>query len=104
MSLGRIRLHTPPPGGKLPPAMLHALAPFPIIIGLCGILAGLFWLVGVDADEDGGPSVGMSMVFGGYYLAFRVFRALRHDPMSVLPGFGFILGGAGLIWLGVEMW
>jgi hypothetical protein len=83
--------------------MLHAIAPMVIIVGACGVLLGLFWLAAAGAEEDGGPEPGLFYIFGFYYLALRVFRVLLDDPMSVLPGLGILLGGAGLIWLGVVM-
>jgi hypothetical protein len=33
-----------------------------------------------------------------------VIKALRNDPMSVLPAFGILIGSGGLIWLGTAMW
>jgi hypothetical protein len=83
--------------------MLHAIAPMVIIVGVCAAVVGLFWLAAAGSDQDGGPDTGLFYIFGLYYLALRVFRVLLDDPMSVLPGFGFLLGGAGLIWLGVIM-
>ena len=83
--------------------MLHAIAPMVIIIGACGALLGLLWLVAAGADNDGGPEPGLFYIFGFYYIALRVFRALLDEPMSVLPAFGILAGSAALIWLGVVM-
>ena len=83
--------------------MLHFLAPFPIIFGVIGIIAGLVWLIATGSDEDGGPSVGLFYIFGSWYIGMRVVKALFRDPMSVLPAFGLVGGGASLIWLGVFM-
>ncbi len=84
--------------------MLHFIAPMVIIIGACGAIVGLLWLVAAGSDDDGGPDSGLFYIFGFLYLALRVFRVLLDDPMSVLPGIGILVGGAGLIWLGVVMW
>ena len=83
--------------------MLHALAPFPIIIGVAGAILGLFWLGAAGSDDDGGPEPGLFYIFGVYYIALRVFKALLNDPMSVLPAFGILAASAALIWLGVIM-
>jgi hypothetical protein len=83
--------------------MLHFLAPFPIIIGVVGVIVGILWLVAVGSDDDGGPDRGLFFVFGAWYLALRVLKAFINDPMSVLPAFGILLGSAGLIWLGIVM-
>ena len=83
--------------------MLHFLAPFPIIIGVCGVIVGLLWLVAAGSEEDGGPDKGLFYVFGLWYIALRVFKALIDEPMSVLPAFGILLGSGALIWLGVIM-
>jgi hypothetical protein len=83
--------------------MLHAIAPMVIIVGACGVLLGLFWLVAAGSDGDGGPEPGLFYIFGFWYLTLRVFKALLDDPMSVLPAFGILLGSAGLIWLGIVM-
>lgn len=82
---------------------MSALAPFPIIFGILAIVLGLFWLVAAGSDENEGPDTGMFIVFGFYYMAARVMRQLFNDPVSVLPGFGFIVAGAGLIMLGFWM-
>jgi hypothetical protein len=83
--------------------VLHFLAPFPIIIGVVGIIVGLLWLSAAGSDEDGGPDTGLFFLFGIWYIAMRVMKALFDDPMSVLPAFGFVVGGALLIWLGIVM-
>ena len=82
---------------------MHYIAPIPIIFGIVSVIAGFLWLVAAGSEEDGGPSTGLFFAFGSYYLAMRVIKNLLREPMSVLPGFGFVLGGAGLIWLGVVM-
>ena len=82
---------------------MHYLAPFPIIIGIGGIIAGLLWLVGAGSDEDGGPDRGLFFLFGLWYIGLRVLKALFSDPMSVLPAFGILFVSAGLIWLGIIM-
>ena len=74
-----------------------------IIVGLAGALLGLFWLIAVGSEDGDGPRPGLFYVFGSWYLALRVVKALHNDPMSVLPAFGILAGGAGLIWLGVVM-
>lgn len=82
---------------------MHHLAPFPIIIGVIGVILGLLWLVSVGPEKDGGPNTGLFFVFGSWYLALRVFKALIDDPMSVLPAFGILIGSGVLIWIGVIM-
>lgn len=82
---------------------MHHIAPFPIIIGIVGVIFGLLWLSSAGAEDDGGPSAGMFFAFGWIYIAIRVLKQLSKDPMSVLPGFGFLLGGGALIWLGAIM-
>jgi hypothetical protein len=82
---------------------MHYLAPIPIICGIAGAIAGILWLVAAGPDEDGGPETSLFFLFGLWYIAMRVMRALVRDPMSVLPAFGILLGSAALIWLGVIM-
>jgi hypothetical protein len=82
---------------------MHYVAPLPIIIGVAGVIVGLLWLVAAGSDEDGGPSTGLFYVFGAAYIGIRVLKQLGRDPMSVLPAFGILLGGAALIWLGILM-
>ena len=82
---------------------MHYLAPFPIIIGVAGVLVGFIWLVAAGSDKDGGPSTGLFFAFGMLYIWLRVFKQLMSEPMEVLPAFGFIVGGGLLIWLGVVM-
>jgi len=82
---------------------MHYIAPIPIIIGVVGVVAGLLWLVAAGSDEDGGPDSGLFFLFGAMYIGMRVLKQLASDPMSVLPAFGILLGGAGLIWLGIVM-
>ena len=82
---------------------MHYIAPIPIIIGVVGAIAGLLWLVAAGSEEDGGPDTGLFFVFGVWYIAGRVFKALADDPMTVLPAFGILLISAGLIWLGIVM-
>ena len=82
---------------------MHYVAPIPIIIGVVAAVAGLLWLVAAGSDEDGGPNSGLFFLFGATYIAMRVLKQLGRDPMSVLPAFGLLLGGAALIWLGVVM-
>ena len=83
--------------------MLHFLAPLVIIVGVAAAVLGLFWLIAAGADDDGGPQPGPFYLFGSWYLALRVLKALSNDPMSVLPAFAFLLAGATLIWLGIVM-
>ncbi len=83
---------------------MHALAPLPIILGVVGVVVGLLWLIGAGSEEDGGPSPGLFFLFGMWYIGLRVMRVLMDEPMRVLPGFGFLFGGVGLIWLGTLMW
>ena len=82
---------------------MQYVAPIPIIFGVAGVIFGLLWLIAAGSDEDGGPDTGLFFLFGTWYIAVRVMRALVHDPMSVLPAFGILLGSAGLIWLGIIM-
>jgi hypothetical protein len=82
---------------------MHYVAPIPIILGVVGAIAGLLWLFAAGSDEDGGPDRGLFFVFGLLYIGLRVLKALVSDPMSVLPAFGFVVGGALLIWLGIVM-
>lgn len=82
---------------------MHALAPFPIIFGIFAILAGILWLFGVDAEEHDAPDTNFAIIFGGYYLMLRLIRALVTHPLRLLPGFGLIAFGAGLIYLGMWM-
>ena len=56
-----------------------------------------------ESDEDGGPNSGLFFLFGAMYIATRVLKQLGRDPMTVLPAFGLLLGGAALIWLGILM-
>jgi hypothetical protein len=82
---------------------MHYIAPLPIIIGVIGVIVGLLWLVAAGSEDDGGPSTGLFYVFGLLYISIRVMKQLSTDPMSVLPAFGMVIGGAALIWLGVIM-
>jgi len=82
---------------------MHYVAPMPIIIGVVGVIFGFLWLVSAGSDEDGGPNSGLFFLFGVWYIGMRVMKQLFREPMSVLPAFGFLIGGAGLIWLGVKM-
>ena len=82
---------------------MHHVAPIPIIIGIVGVIVGLLWLVAAGSDEDGGPNTGLFYIFGAMYISLRVLKQLARDPMSVLPAFGILLGGAALIWLGIIM-
>lgn len=79
------------------------VAPIPIILGVIAVIAGLLWLVAAGSDEDGGPSLGLFYVFGSWYIGIRMLKELFRNPMSVLPGFGLIVGGAALMWLGIVM-
>ena len=83
---------------------MHYIAPFPIMFGIVGVIVGLLWLIAAGSEEDGGPSTGMFYLFGGMYIGLRVLKQLAHDPMSVLPAFGILLGSGALIWIGVVMW
>jgi len=83
---------------------MHYLAPFPIMIGVLGVICGLLWLFAVGSEEEGGPDSALFFVFGMLYIGARVMKALVDEPMSVLPAFGILVGSAGLIWLGVWMW
>jgi hypothetical protein len=82
---------------------MHYIAPLPIIIGVIGAIVGLLWLVAAGSEDDGGPSTGLFYVFGLLYISLRVMKQLTTDPMSVLPAFGMVIGGAALIWLGIIM-
>ena len=82
---------------------MHYIAPIPIILGVGCVIVGLLWLFAAGSDEDGGPSTGLFYVFGSLYIGIRVLKQLTRDPMSVLPAFGILLVGGGLIWLGVVM-
>ena len=82
---------------------MHYLAPIPILFGVAGVVLGFIWLVAAGSDEDGGPDTGLFFLFGSWYLAIRVLKALSTEPMSVLPAFGILLISAGLIWLGIVM-
>jgi hypothetical protein len=82
---------------------MHYVAPFPMIIGVVGAIVGLLWLIAAGSDEDGGPEADLFFLFGMWYIALRVLKALFSDPMSVVPAFGILIGSAGLIWLGVWM-
>ena len=82
---------------------MHYVAPIPIIIGICGVIVGLLWLVAAGSDEDGGPETGLFFLFGMWYIGIRVLKQLFREPMSVLPAFGILLGSAALIWVGIIM-
>jgi hypothetical protein len=82
---------------------MHFLAPFVIMFGIVGVVGGGIWLVAAGSDQDGGPDSGMFFLFGLWYIGMRVMRELSREPMSVLPAFGLLLGGGGLIWVGVKM-
>jgi hypothetical protein len=82
---------------------MHFLAPFVIMFGIVGLVGGGIWLVAAGSDQDGGPDRTLFFLFGLWYLGTRVMRELSRDPMSVLPAFGMLLGGGGLIWLGIKM-
>jgi hypothetical protein len=82
---------------------MHYIAPFPIIIGVVGVIVGLLWLVAAGSEQDGGPSTGLFYVFGIWYIVIRVCRQLASEPMSVLPAFGILVGSGALIWVGVMM-
>ncbi len=82
---------------------MHHVAPIPIIFGVVGVVFGFLWLVAAGSDEDGGPESGLFFLFGMWYIAMRVVKALFRDPMSVLPAFGILLGSGALIWLGIAM-
>lgn len=82
---------------------MHAIAPIPILFGIAAVVVGLFWLVAAGSEEDDGPDVGLTWIFGMWYIGLRVARALAAEPMSVLPGFAFVAAGAGLIGLGMWM-
>lgn len=82
---------------------MRPIAPIPIICGVAGVIVGLLWLVAAGSDEDGGPAPGLFFLFGWLYIGIRVLKQLSRDPMSVLPAFGILLGGAALIWLGIIM-
>jgi hypothetical protein len=82
---------------------MHYIAPIPIMFGVIGAIFGLMWLVAAGSDKDGGPETSLFFLFGSWYLAIRVLKALADDPMSVLPAFGILIISAGLIWVGVVM-
>ncbi len=82
---------------------MHYIGPIPIIIGVICVIVGLVWLFAAGSEDDGGPNTGLFYVFGWMYISIRVMKQLAADPMSVLPAFGLLIGGAGLIWLGVIM-
>ena len=82
---------------------MHYVAPIPIILGVIGAVAGLLWLIAAGSDEDGGPDTGLFFLFGIWYIAMRVLKALAGEPMSVLPAFAILLLSGGLIWLGIGM-
>ena len=82
---------------------MHYIAPIPIIFGVIGVIVGLLWLIAAGSEEDGGPSTGMIYAFGAWYIGMRVLKQLIHEPMTVLPAFGILIGSAGLIWLGIVM-
>lgn len=82
---------------------MHYIAPIPIIFGVIGAIVGLMWLVAAGSEEDGGPETGLVFIFGTWYIAMRVMKQLFHEPMSVLPAFGILIGSGALIWLGVVM-
>jgi hypothetical protein len=82
---------------------MHYIAPFVILLGVAGVIAGLLWLVAVGSEEDGGPNSGLFFLFGTWYLLVRVMKHFARDPMSVLPAVGMLIGGAAIIWLGVVM-
>jgi hypothetical protein len=82
---------------------MHYLAPFPILIGIGGVIVGLLWLVAAGSDDDGGPEPGLFYIFGMLYIGMRVMRQLFSEPMSVLPAFGILLAGGALIWVGIWM-
>lgn len=82
---------------------MHALAPLVIIFGGISTIVGFFWIIAAENDRDDGPDVYMAWIFGFYYLGLRVLRQLIEDPLSVVPGFGFLAVGGLLIWVGVLM-
>ena len=82
---------------------MHYIAPFPIIFGVVGVIAGLVWLVAAGSEDDGGPERSLLFIFGLWYIGLRVMKTLFCDPMSVLPAFGILLGSAVLIWVGILM-
>jgi hypothetical protein len=77
---------------------MHYIAPIPIIFGVIGAVFGLLWLVGAGSEDDGGPEQSLFFLFGMWYISLRIMKALFREPMSVLPGFGILVGGALLIW------
>src|SRR4051812_2422473 len=82
---------------------MHYLAPFPIIIGVVGVITGVVWLIAAGSEDDGGPDTGLFYVFGMLYVSVRVMKQLFSEPMSVLPAFAILLGSGALIWLGIAM-
>lgn len=82
---------------------MQYIAPIPIIFGVAALILGLFWIVGAGSEEDGPPDMSFTIIFGWYYLGMRILRTLFREPLSILPGFGFLILGAGLIWLGAWM-
>jgi len=83
--------------------LMHYIAPIPIIAGVIGVIVAVMWLVAAGSENDGGPDTSLFFLFGWWYIGMRVLKELTRDPMSILPAFGILLGGAGLIWLGVVM-
>ena len=84
--------------------MLHALAPLVIIVGVLSFALGVFWIIGSDTEQNDGPDGALLWVFGLYYLGLRFLRQLATDPISVIPGLGFMMVGVGLVYLGLRMW
>jgi hypothetical protein len=82
---------------------MHYIAPIPIILGVVGVILGLFWLVAAGSDKDEGPDTSLIYLLGAWYIGMRVIKALFNEPMSVLPAFGILLGSGALIWLGIVM-
>jgi hypothetical protein len=82
---------------------MHFIAPFPIIMGVMGIIIGGLWLIAAGSEEDGGPNTGLFYLFGWWYITMRIIKAMARDPMSVLPAFGILIGSVLLIFLGVAM-
>jgi hypothetical protein len=61
---------------------MHYLAPFPILIGIGGVIVGLLWLVAAGSDDDGGPEPGLFYIFGMLYIGMRVMRQFWAKPSS----------------------